>query len=132
MLPGIRVARSVNSYRDAGLTTLEWLLIIAAVAGLAALGVVLVQNQVSTTSGSIRGISARQVAADIATTDLTRDWQAEHPETEQEADQINRAYARRCRSLGVIYSDIELDFTFWNGVLDTSGGWLHTPGCALV
>ena len=37
---------------DSGLTTLEWLLIVAAVAGLAALAVVLVQNVVSDTSQS--------------------------------------------------------------------------------
>ena len=37
---------------DSGLTTLEWLLIVAAVAGLAALAVVLVQNVVSTTRQS--------------------------------------------------------------------------------
>ena len=44
---------------DSGLTTLEWLLIVAAVAGLAALAVVLVQNVVSDTSEQIAGSSAR-------------------------------------------------------------------------
>ena len=41
---------------ESGLTTLEWLLIVAAVAGLAALAVVLVQNVVSDTSEQIAGI----------------------------------------------------------------------------
>ena len=48
---------------DSGLTTLEWLLIVAAVAGLAALAVVLVQNVVSDTSEQIAGSSARKTAA---------------------------------------------------------------------
>ena len=51
---------------DRGLTTLEWLLIVAAVAGLAALAVVLVQNVVSDTSEQIAGSSARRTAAQIA------------------------------------------------------------------
>ena len=51
---------------DSGLTTLEWLLIVAAVAGLAALAVVLVQNVVSETSEQIAGSSARETAARIA------------------------------------------------------------------
>ena len=51
---------------DSGLTTLEWLLIVAAVAGLAALAVVLVQNVVSDTSEQIAGSSARKTAAQVA------------------------------------------------------------------
>ena len=51
---------------DSGLTTLEWLLIVAAVAGLAALAVVLVQNVVSDTSEQIAGSSARRTAAQVA------------------------------------------------------------------
>ena len=51
---------------DSGLTTLEWLLIVAAVAGLAALAVVLVQNVVSDTSEQIAGSSARATAAKVA------------------------------------------------------------------
>ena len=44
---------------ESGLTTLEWLLIVAAVAGLAALAVVLVQNVVDDTAEQISGSSAR-------------------------------------------------------------------------
>ena len=51
---------------DSGLTTLEWLLIVAAVAGLAALAVVLVQKVVSDTSEQIAGSSARTTAAKVA------------------------------------------------------------------
>ena len=51
---------------DSGLTTLEWLLIVAAVAGLAALAVVLVQRVVSDTSEQIAGSSARLTAAKVS------------------------------------------------------------------
>ena len=55
---------------DSGLTTLEWLLIVAAVAGLAALAVVLVQNVVGETSEQIAGSSARKTAAQIAASEI--------------------------------------------------------------
>ena len=53
--------RQLPKRRDeSGLTTLEWLLIVAAVAGLAALAVVLVTNVVSNTSEDIRGSDCPQ------------------------------------------------------------------------
>ena len=61
------IRRRLPSRRDdSGLTTLEWLLIVAAVAGLAALAVVLVQNVVSDTSEQIAGSSARLTAAKVS------------------------------------------------------------------
>ena len=56
-----------------GLTTLEWLLIVAAVAGLAALAVVLVQNVVDETAEQISGGSARITAAQVAAQEITDD-----------------------------------------------------------
>ena len=56
---------------DSGLTTLEWLLIVAAVAGLAALAVVLVQNVVRDTSEQIASNSARMTAATLEAADIT-------------------------------------------------------------
>ena len=50
---------------DAGLTTLEWLLVVAAVAGLAALAVVLVQKVVGDTVEQVASGDARQTAADL-------------------------------------------------------------------
>ena len=64
-------ATAVKRRDDSGLTTLEWLLIVAAVAGLAALAVVLVQNVVSDTSEQIAGSSARKTAAQVA---AARQW----------------------------------------------------------
>ena len=56
---------------DDGLTTLEWLLIVAAVAGLAALAVVLVQNVVDDTAEQIAGNNARITAAQVAAKAIT-------------------------------------------------------------
>ena len=56
---------------ESGLTTLEWLLIVAAVAGLAALAVVLVQNVVDDTAQEISSSSARGTAARIAADRIT-------------------------------------------------------------
>ena len=66
---------------DSGLTTLEWLLIVAAVAGLAALAVVLVQNVVSDTSEQIAGSSARKTAAQVAAS--TVEEEAKNPKITQ-------------------------------------------------
>ena len=61
---------------DSGLTTLEWLLIVAAVAGLAALAVVLVQNVVSDTAEQIGSNSARMTSAELTAVDITSDARA--------------------------------------------------------
>ena len=64
---------------ERGLTTLEWLLIVAAVAGLAALAVVLVQNVVDDTAEQIGGNSARGTAARVAAERITREARAALP-----------------------------------------------------
>ena len=68
---------------ERGLTTLEWLLIVAAVAGLAALAVVLVQNVVDDTAEQIGGSSARGTAARVAAERVTRDARAALPTATQ-------------------------------------------------
>ena len=118
---------------DAGLTTLEWLLVVAAVAGLAALAVVLVQNVVGGTADQVGSGDARQTAADLAVTELAERWQAATPTSEPEADEINRRYAQRCRQLGIIYSDISLAAEPYEGTYTGGTGWGHRdkdkPSC---
>ena len=80
---------------DSGLTTLEWLLIVAAVAGLAALAVVLVTNVVSDTSEQISGSSARVTAAKVAAQRIVDD-------TGLDDDQA----AARCNRLPIIYDEV--------------------------
>ncbi|MCY3807207.1 MAG: hypothetical protein OXG55_10525 [bacterium] len=75
---------------ERGLTTLEWLLIVAAVAGLAALAVVLVQNVVDDTAEQISGSSARGTAAQVAAERITREKRALLP-TLAEAQAVDTA-----------------------------------------
>lgn len=79
---------------DRGLTTLEWLLIVAAVAGLAALAVVLVQNVVDETAEQIAGGSARITAAQVAAKAITDD-----------ADGKDDGKRSACNRLNITYSD---------------------------
>ncbi len=122
---------------DAGLTTLEWLLVLAVVAGLTALAVVVVQNLVDSTVESIDTHSARQEAAAVAVLELSKRWQAENPTSAESAERINRDYSEKCRTLGIIYSDINLIPEPAKGILDKGGkGWgpnvADQPSCNLV
>ena len=95
---------------ESGLTTLEWLLIVAAVAGLAALAVVLVSSVVSDTSEQIAGSSARLTAAKLAGRQITNDTRVDVPSAATtDAEFIEHAsdYKERCERIGIVYSDIE-------------------------
>ena len=89
---------------DRGLTTLEWLQIVAAVAGLAALAVVLVQNVVDETAEQIAGSSARETAARVAAQAITDD-------TTTADDKRQSA----CNRLNITYSDIGVDASYSSG-----------------
>ena len=104
-----------GSRAETGLTTLEWLLIVAAVAGIAALAVVLIQNVVNNTAESVAAHSARQEAAWVATEELTARWQAEKPTTQPDANELNRLYSHKCNQLAIIYRDIDLTPTPHDG-----------------
>ena len=80
---------------DRGLTTLEWLLIVAAVAGLAALAVVLVQNVVDETAEQIGGSNARLTAAQVAAREITDDAandEITHGDGKQKCDRLVITY----------------------------------------
>ncbi len=107
---------------------------VAAVAGLAAVAVVVVQNVVGGTAEQVESHSARQQAADLAVTELQRRWRAETP-TVQTVDEINRHYGAGCRQLGIIYGDIDLRPEPKDGqVLSGGTGWDPTrlPTCTLA
>ena len=94
---------------DSGLTTLEWLLITAAVAGLAALAVVLVQAYVEDTGDRMsnpdpRVTSAIHSASEVETDakaasagdfDLWADWESH--------------FTQKCSLIAVLYSDAEVE-----------------------
>ena len=121
---------------DTGLTTLEWLLVVAAVAGLAALAVVVVQNVVDGTAEDIASHSARQEAAQIATLVLTERWQAKTPDSTSSAERINRDYSANRRTLGIIYGDIDVIPEPAPGIYGSGTGWgpnvADQPSCNLV
>ncbi|MDE0160966.1 MAG: hypothetical protein OXL98_04455 [Acidimicrobiaceae bacterium] len=107
---------------DRALTTLEWLLIVAAVAGIAALAVVLVQNVVSDTSEQIAGSSARQVAARLAADQVEVDSQRskeEQPINAKAWGQWERFYNSRCNRLAITYGDTGMNF---NGIFKPPTG----------
>ena len=102
---------------ESGLTTLEWLLIVAAVAGLAALAVVLVQNVVDQTAQEISGSSARATAAQIAAarintnarTDVPPDNDAVAAGYQQDAAgflKVANEYKDDCDRLKIVYGDV--------------------------
>ena len=122
---------------ERGLTTLEWLLIVAAVAGLAALAVVLVQNVVDDTAEQISGSSARGTAAQVAAERITREARAALPVgnnatafTNDEARAtawvtaqraVNQESEATCDRLAITYGDIGegFDATWTPAVLAT-------------
>lgn len=109
---------------DSGLTTLEWLLIVAAVAGLAALAVVLVTRVVSDTSEDIAGQSARKTAATLAAQALTDEARAIETDgattalKDADAARLNTEYKRKCLRFDITYGDVE----------DLDVAWGHHDG----
>ena len=137
-----------------GLTTLEWLLIVAAVAGLAALAVVLVSNVVDQTAEQIGGSSARKTAAQIAAVQITQKAHDDPPAVSgtpavSSAADYNakvREYREKCNRLDITYGDVddlEVLWTMpahaagtdtdaeWQGLLDKLTGTDANPveGC---
>ena len=96
---------------DHGLTTLEWLLIVAAVAGLAALAVVLVTNVVGDTSEQISGQSARLTAARIAGNEIMNDANrnaADQPASAKTFDKWANHYRSKCDIIEITYGDADI------------------------
>ncbi len=85
----LNIHRRRGPVRDAGLTSLEWLLIVAAIAGLAAVAVVLVQTVVDSTAENMADHNPRQEAADFAANELTTRWQQETPNSASEARRLD-------------------------------------------
>lgn len=105
------LARRRNDER--GLTTLEWLLIVAAVAGLAALAVVLVQNVVDDTAEQLGGSSARETAAKVAADTVVREAQTADPADSRfnTWQKWELYFTARCERLAILYSDTNFNVT---------------------
>ena len=90
---------------DFGLATLEWLLIVAAVAGIAVLGVVLVQGQVEDTAQGLADPDPRATAAAHSAFTVEADAKAATTaEFQYWADWEDR-FRERCGLIGVLYAD---------------------------
>ena len=129
-------SRSAGGRRgDSGLTTLEWLLIVAAVAGLAALAVVLVQRVVGDTSEEIAGQSARETAARVAAVEIADNANAALNAPGAVPADVHTEYGRQCNRLRILYSDAEITTNYNQGPpaecavgTTTGGGTLTAPG----
>ena len=110
---------------------MEWLLVVAAVAGLAALAVVLVRDVADDTAETLRTVNRRQLAYDLATTELTERWAAQIPTSEEDAERINRDHGGDCRELAIIYADVPARLNLKPGKYAPSPpGWSILPICA--
>ena len=108
---------------------------VASVAGLAAVAVVLVQREVESSGGRVVSHSARQEAAEVATAELMRRWRIEVPGSAGEAERLNREFVARCRRIGILYADIDLEVAAKAGVYEAGTvGWSENgpPVCVLV
>ena len=100
---------------EKGLTTLEWLLIVAAVAGLAALAIVLVQGVVDDTAEDIRGSSARVQAALVAASAVIDEGSGEFKAESiasgkkfKDVAEWARYFNAKCNRLGITYADADI------------------------
>ncbi len=127
---------------ESGLTTLEWLLIVAAVAGLAALAVVLVQGVVDETAEQITDSSARLTAAKLAGNRITNKAAADPPTDDTLTAAIflarSNEYKEDCDRLKITYGDIDDLAVNWEYMAPgtfTAETWLEafndpvTEGC---
>lgn len=129
------LGRCARGHDDTGLTTLEWLLVVAAIAALAAVAVVLVQRVVSGTAEQLEANRARVTAADLAADEITREHRSTVPVDQDDADRINKRFNARCRQLEILYSDVGVEVRPKEGTFLAGTGWDPNPphpGCSLL
>ena len=119
-------------------------MLVAGVAGLAALGVIVAQDLVGAGAERVETTSARQTAARLAADTVKAEWMAETPKDQKEADRINEHHSGKCARLGIIYSDVfnpaqpDEGVRYRAGSLDEDAGegWgpddKHYPSCWLL
>ena len=107
---------------DCGFTTLEWLLLVAAVAGLAALAVVLVVARVEGTAERVSSPDPRVTTAIHAAFEVQTDARsATGADFAQWAD-WERHFSQQCSLLAVLYADAEVEVVHNNFNRATGGG----------
>ena len=91
---------------DQGLTTLEWLLITAAVAGLAALAVVLVQAYVEDTGQRMSSPDPRVTSAIYSAFEVETRAKAASADRFDLWAEWERHFSQKCSLIAVLYSDV--------------------------
>ena len=104
-----RLCRRGRSRRgDQGLTTLEWLLITAAVAGLAALAVVLVQAYVEDTGERMSNPDPRVTSAIYSAFEVETRAKAASADRFDLWAEWERHFSQKCSLIAVLYSDVDV------------------------
>ena len=121
VLSPLRQARHRRRRDECGLTTLAWLLITAAVAGLAALAVVLVQGNVEDVAESIGGEHPRITSAELEAATITDEARGELSVVGSQNDAaavgpVNTNYSPKCSHLSIIYQGLDLGFVWHDAV----------------
>lgn len=98
---------------ERGLITLEWLLIVGAVAGLAASSVLIVQRVVDDQSEVPDDPLVRMLEADIAAAAVAADAQAIFDDNP--TAYVHLHFANRCRGVGVDFRDVVDGAPIWVG-----------------
>ena len=115
---------------DHGLATLSWLLITAAVAGLAALAVVLVQAYVEDTGERLSNPDPRVTAAIHSAFEVESDAKAASAADFELWADWERHFSERCSLIAVLYSDAEVEVVHNNFDRATGGGTAFDPAAA--
>ena len=114
-LSPLRLARSLPTAgrdRDSGLIALEWLLIVAAIAGLAASSTLVVQRTLDSTVEIPGDVHVRLIDADIAAAQIAAEATAWREGLDpNQRPTLNRAgdynhYKQRCRGLETAFDDV--------------------------
>ena len=106
---------------DDGLTTLEWLLIVAAVAGMAALAVVLVTGSVEDTAARVSSPNPRVTTAIHAAFAVETDAKAASAGDFGLWADWESQFHKKCAVLAVLYSDAEVEVAN-NDFMRATGG----------
>ncbi|WP_420446148.1 hypothetical protein [Candidatus Poriferisodalis sp.] len=96
---------------QSGLTTLGWLLITAAVAGLAALAVVLVSGAVSETGEQLANHDPRITAAQHLAFEINLDAGSAGADDFDTWGDWERNFSRRCSQIEILYGDADATVT---------------------
>lgn len=123
-MAGRRIPDSVRG--DLGLVTLEWLLVVAAIAGLAATTVLAVQRVVDTASDRPPSPEVRAIDAEIAAAFVAHE--ATQCEEDPGCTYISLPFLSRCQDVADNYSDVvQFTPTSWVDPVPVPGSPTVTP-----